>query len=195
MTRNGKDGLFDFNQPPMKKNLTLFGRVAPPLIQLLFFLALCSCSFVSYKKVDATDDSEGFRYYHSSPYFLVYSNGKGGIVTQIIYIADPYKKVSARPRMFLSNMQTSMEFDKGVYKSSKNTYDASVVPSAILKAVQTIAPALLAALNDPVKDSRSIPAPYLYKIVINGTTVEFIGGQGDASIKVNLLEQKADQKK
>jgi hypothetical protein len=131
---------------------------------------------VLYEPANDADVSKGFRYYNSSPYLLVYSNGKGGIVSQIVYLPDPQKKMTATPSSFLSTIQTTMEFDKGVLKSAKNTTDASIVSSGIVKAVESAAPALLAALNEPARD-RLVPAPYLYKIIVEGNTVKFVGKQ------------------
>jgi hypothetical protein len=156
---------------------------------------LSSCARIVYEPVpkDSDDDSNGIRFYHSSPYVLVYSNGKGGLITQILYIADPYKKISAKPKSFMATAQTTMEFDKGVYKSAKNTIDATAVPSAIIKAVEAAAPAFIAALNEPVPTLK-VPPPYLYKIIVDGSSVKFVGGQGDISINVNVLKQKEESK-
>jgi hypothetical protein len=164
------------------------------LATCVLLLALASCAKIVYEPANASDDSTGFRYYNSSPYLLVYSNGKGGLVTQIVYLPDPQKKMTATPSSFLSTIQTSMEFDKGVFKSAKNTTDATVVSSAVISAIQTAAPALLAALNEPAQD-RTVPAPYLYKIVVEGTAVKFIGGKGDIDIKVDILKQTEEPKK
>jgi hypothetical protein len=89
----------------------------------------------------------------------------------------------------MATAQTTMEFDKGVYRTGKNTMDATGVPDAIIKAVQTAGTALIAAANAPKGKAREMPAPYLYKIVVNGASVKFIGSQGDIKINVNLLEQ------
>jgi hypothetical protein len=83
-----------------------------------------------------------------------------------------------------------MEFEKGVYKSGKTTTDGTVVLSSIMKAVETVAPIMLALLNAPEVTEREVPAPYLYKIVTQGDNINFIGGQGDISVKVNILKQE-----
>ncbi|MGC4041934.1 MAG: hypothetical protein QM710_14415 [Flavobacterium sp.] len=151
-------------------------------------IAMSGCASVTYQKVDSNDEGSGIRYYNSSPYLLVYSNGKGGLVSQIVYLPDPNKKMSASPTSFLASNQLTMEFSKGVYTTGKNTADGTAVSSAIIKAIETAAPALLAALNEPLTE-REVPAPYLYKIVVEGSQVSFIGGQGDTTIKVNILKQ------
>lgn len=163
-----------------------------PLFISLFVLMLTGCASIHYQPVNDKDDGDGIRYYNSSPYLLVYSNGKGGLVTQLLYIADPSKKMEAKPKNFLSTAQTTMEFEKGVFRSGKTTADATGVPTAIIAAIKTAGPALIAA-NDPAKD-RSVPAPYLYKIIVEGSTVTFKGDKGDIRVNVNILEQKEEKK-
>lgn len=165
----------------MKSLLVIFG--------LFFFYLLNACAGVDHTITKDPDDT-GFRYYNSSPYLLAYSNGKGGVTTQIIYLPDPEKKMTATPHNFLANLQVTMEFDKGVYKSGKTTTDGTVVLSSIMKAVETAAPIMLALLNAPEVTEREVPAPYLYKIVTQGDNINFIGGQGDISVKVNILKQE-----
>lgn len=152
-----------------------------------------SCASVRHTPVDANNDktNDGIRYYNSSPYLLVYSNGKGGLVTQILFIADPTKKMSVKVNSFLSTAQTTMEFDNGVYKSAKNTIDATAFPQAIIKAVQAVGVELLSAANAPSNSSTaSLPAPYLYRILINGNKVSFVGGKGNIDISVNIVKEE-----
>lgn len=160
------------------------------------FLFIAGCARTVYTPVDPKDDnSDGFRFYQSSPYLLVYTNGKGGITTQILYIADPAKLVSAKPKNFLSKSDLSMEFENGVLTKSKSDIDATIVPSTIIKAAQSVATTFLAGANDPKKSitERNMPAPQLYKIVVNGSTVSFIGSENKEEIKVNLLAQKEEE--
>jgi hypothetical protein len=171
-------------------------KPAPSFIFSIAILALVTgCATVQHSKVDQEDNVDGIRYYNSSPYLLAYSNGKGGIITQVLYIADPFKKMSMKPKTFLANAQSTMEFSKGIYKNSKTIADATAVPSAIIKAVEIAATVLIAAANKPVDNSLQIPAPYLYKIIVEGNNVSFIGQQGDTPITVNILEQKEAAKK
>ncbi|MDR7208820.1 hypothetical protein [Flavobacterium piscis] len=163
-------------------------------IYLPLLCLLSSCAGITHNEVTDESKNKGFRYYNSSPYLLAYSNGKGGVTTQIIFLADPQKKMSAAPYNFLASIQATMEFEKGIYKNGKTTADGTVVLSSIAKAVETVAPLILAALNAPELTEREVPAPYLYKIVIDGDKVNFIGGQGDISVKVNILKQKENAK-
>ena len=165
--------------------MKLFQKLLP------FFLLLTGCASVKHTKVDSgVDNNDGVRYYNSSPYLLVYTNGKGGLVTQILFIADPEKKMSVKVNSFLASAQTTMEFTNGVYKNAKSTIDATAVPQAMIKAIQAAGSEFLSVANAPAGAGaeRSMPAPHLYRILINGNTVSFIGGEGDTPIHVNLLE-------
>ncbi len=166
----------------------------------IIFMSLFSagCASTVYKHVNpAYDLGDGFRFYQSSPYLLVHTNGKGGIVTQILYIADPAKLVSAKPKNFLSKTSMTLELENGVLNTSKTDVDATIVPSAIIKAAQSVASTFLAGANDPQKGNaeRSMPSPQLYKIVVKGSTVSFIGSENKTEIKVDLLQQDAEKPK
>ncbi|UTA67273.1 hypothetical protein [Emticicia sp. 21SJ11W-3] len=170
-------------------------RLLIKFIALSIMLILSGCAELVYKPVKNEgkdkDTSNGFRYYNSSPYLLVHSNGKGGLITQIVYLPDPFKKMDVKPKSFLANFQITMEFENGIFQTSKSTFDATVVPSAIIKAIETAAPAFLAGLNSPTNDTRVVPAPSIYKIIVNGFNITFIGDKGDKTINVNILKQKA----
>jgi len=165
---------------------------------IIIFISVFSvgCASTVYKHVNPGSDSgDGFRFYQSSPYLLVYTNGKGGIVTQILYISDPAKLMSAKPKNFLSKTSMTLEFENGVLNTSKTDVDATIVPSAIIKAAQSVATTFLAAANDPQKGNaeRSMPAPQVYKIVVKGFKVFFIGSENKTEIKVDLLPQDAEK--
>lgn len=149
------------------------------------------CATVAHRHIanDADDlRATGIRYYGTSPYLLVYSNGKGGIVTELKYLPDPAKKMSAEPKATLASVDATLTFDHGMLTSAVVTGDTTALPTAIVKAVEAIAPALLAALNETQADKELVmPAPHLYKIVVDGGTVSFRGGKGDEDFKVTLL--------
>ena len=136
-------------------------------------------------------DDKGIRYLGTSPYLIAYSDGKGGIVTQIAYLPDPAKKMSAQPSSKMTDVTATMEFDRGVLTTSTETGDATAVSKAIIQAVEAFAPQLLKALNkvDTTNDY-SVPAPYLFKIVVRGNDVYFLGGAGDTPIKITLVPKE-----
>jgi hypothetical protein len=161
-------------------------------------MTVTACATVTHSRI--TDDkadgtATGIRYYNTSPYLIAYSDGKGGLVTEIKYLPDPAKKMSAAPKATLADVGSTMEFDRGVLSSTKDTADATVIPKAIATAIETIGPKLLGVLNDPTPSSElKIPAPHIYKIVVSGNTVEFRGGAGSAGFSVTLLPQEPKEK-
>ena len=103
--------------------------------------------------------------------------------------------MSATPKTTLADVDSTLEFDRGVLTSSVSKGDATAVPIAIAKAVEAFAPALLAAMGR-AKETKdyTVPAPYIFKIVVEGPDVYFVGGQGDQPIKITLLPQDAKAK-
>jgi hypothetical protein len=169
------------------------------LILTVLLGVITGCARITHRPLgldEAVDKADkGIRYYRSSPYLIAYSNGKGGVVTEIKYLPDPYKKMSALPRAFMATIKTTMNFENGVLTTSEEEADAAAVPKSILGAVEAVAPSLMAALNKARKDEYTVPAPYIYKIVVKGSTVYFIGSQPDQNIKVTLIPQEKEVKK
>lgn len=163
---------------------------------LIAAAAASSCSAtIVHHGVIADDKDTGIRYMATSPYLIAYSDGKGGMISQIYYLPDPAKKMSATPKTKLADVDMTMTFDRGVLTQTTETMDATAVPTAIAKAVEAFAPKLLALLNEAQKEQEhSLPAPYVYKIIVSANTVQFRGGPGDAEIKITLLPQTAKEK-
>ena len=167
------------------------------LCMVLASTGIAGCATVKYRVVTSeTDKSDlGIRYYETSPYLLAYSDGKGGVVTSIQYLPDPTRKMSAEPSATLADVQSTLEFDRGVLTSSSNSGDATAVAKAVTTAVETIGGALIAgAANEPGKAARAnyadVPAPYIFKIVIDKDSVKLIGARaGVPSFRVSLLPQ------
>ena len=165
-------------------------RRASTLSFLLTCCVLSGCATVGHTRVPPGGDENetGIRYYNPSPYLLVHSDGKGGILTQLLYLPDPGKKMSARPSTFLADVSATMNFDRGVLTAAVETGDATTVSAAVMKAVETLGPAFLGVLNETKPRAElSVPAPHLYKIVVKGDSVTFLGGEGDKGFTVTLL--------
>jgi hypothetical protein len=169
------------------------GHLGAPLLAIVFASCATACATVTHHRIaDAADDQSdtGVRYLGTSPYLIAYSDGKGGIVTQVTYLPDPAKKMSAKPDTTLADVDSTLEFDRGVLTTSVSKGDATAVPMAIAKAVEAFAPSLLAAMGRAGETKEyTIPAPYIFKIVVDGSDVYFTGGQGDQAIKITLLPQ------
>ncbi|MER0170149.1 MAG: hypothetical protein DU489_05970 [Nitrosomonas sp.] len=167
----------------MKRTNTIIG------ITILLWL-LTACAGVTHKPISSIEDSadEGIRYFGSSYYLFLYSNGKGGLITEIKSLPDPNKKMSAKPYSFLSSLDLTMNFVNGVLTSSEETADSTAIPKAVIAAAEKVASLLLQTMNLPSKQLE-LPAPYVYKIVLKSDSIEFVGGSAEDRIKISLLPQ------
>lgn len=142
--------------------------------------------------------NEGIRYLDNSPYLLIYSGGDGKIVSQIIYLPDPYKLRSVKPYNNMASITADLEFDpiKGMKKHDEKV-DATTTVKPFFSALKAAVPKLIdPTLNDPNKRiSIDYQAPYLYKIVATKQGWMFIGGQGKPqTVKVNIDPQEVAAK-
>jgi uncharacterized protein YceK len=134
----------------------------------------------------ATDCGTGIRYYQASPYLLIYTNSKGGLKWQILYLPDQTKKMMAEPKVIGGRSELTMYFQNGVLTSSTEIGDTTALPKAIIATIQSAVPLLAkAAFSAP---QPKVPAPYLYKIVVADGTIHFYGSQGDVPIIVPTLK-------
>jgi len=153
--------------------------------------------------VGKTDSGTGIRYYQSSPYLLVYSDSKGGLQWKILFLPDQTKKMMVTPKVRGGRSEMTLYFHNGILAVSTEVGDTTELPKALIAAAQSVAPLIAVASLSAAKAARKkddkeepkpkpplVPPPSLYKIVINGSNVEFIGGEGDAPIIVNIEEEK-----
>lgn len=154
-------------------------------IALLVSCAACSAT-ITYRRVTRAEDgtATGIRYYASAPYLLIYSDGKGGLKWQILYLPDQSQLMSASPVVHGGKVQMSLFFQNGVLGTSSVSADSTSIPTAVMAAAEAAAPLILAAFEKGPQPN--FPAPYLYKIVVKDRTATFIGGPGDSSIKVPI---------
>lgn len=154
-------------------------RVSTLLGVLCAGICLAGCAGMTVHKVvdDATD--EGIRYYQSSPYVLVTTDNAGGLSTQLIFLPDKTKKMSARPYNYLATNTSTLTFDKGVLKTSEVDVDSAAVPKAVLSAVETAAIAIIKgaklAESQKKEPGPSIPLPVLFKVVVIDHKVYLVG--------------------
>ena len=158
-------------------------RLRVCLTVLVMLCAGCSAS-VKYARED--DPSTGIRYYESAPYLLIYSDGKGGLKWQILSLPDQSHVMTVAPVVHGGGKsQMSLSFQNGVLGTSTVAGDTTAIPSALIAAAQAVIPLVAAAVFEGQKPAE-FPKPYLYKIVVSGGTVEFLGGEGDATIRVPI---------
>ena len=107
------------------------------------------------------------------------------------YIPDLQKLMVATPEANRASLKTTMTFKNGVLGDANAEGDGSIVPKAIMSAIQTAAPQFLAALNVAANTpGHSVPAPYLYKILVSDDDIRFIGTQGTTDINITILPQE-----
>ena len=174
--------------------LSLRLRVGALLAAVVPASLLVSCAGVTHRPLpngdpSAEQEARGIRYYQSSLYLLVYSDGQGGLVSRIIELPDPTKKMVAEPYSVLSRIDLRLKFENGVLRNSAESPDATPLPRAVLEAVEGVVRTATARISRQAAArgaEASFPAPYIYKIVTDGDGIRFIGGQGDAPVRVTL---------
>jgi hypothetical protein len=127
----------------------------------------------------ARDSSaRGFRYYQPAPFLFIYSDGKGGLVSQIKYLPDTTQKMSVQPYAYLASNDSTLQFDAGMLTQAVAVVDETVVPSAALDALaKALGAAAKAALNAPEATNEArVPVPYLFRIIVKGDAIELRGG-------------------
>lgn len=168
------------------------GRVARGILCLGLTTLVVACAAVKHAPVSCEEDprATGIRYYRSAPYLLVHSDGKGGLRSEIIWLPDQTAKMSATPSSFLAKLESTLVFDKGVLTNSTDTADATALPKAILSALEKAVPAILAMRSaedgKPKEKECLVPAPFLYRIVVEGDKITLVGGDGDVEIHAPL---------
>lgn len=151
---------------------------------LLLTTCVAGCSGLSVHKVSDDDGERGFRYYEPAPFVIVYSDGKTGLTAKIIYLPDLSRKMAAKPYNFVASNTTKLNFSNGILTDSTQKGDETAFPKAVIEAVKTaaVAAAKGVALNQPEQSGEvpgfAVPAPFLYKIVIDEAGVSLEGGQG-----------------
>ena len=74
-------------------------------------------------------------------------------------------------------------------KTAQAELDAAVVPKAILSALEKVAVAIVGAREGPEPERRFAPAPYLFKIIVNGDLIILKGDDDVGTIEVDLPKE------
>lgn len=146
----------------------------------LAILATSCSAGMTVRRVSDDSSEVGIRYYDSAPYLLVHTNNDGGLTTRILYLPDLGRKMAVRPYNRGSSLKLTLNFANGVLTRADSTVDQTKLPAAVVSAIEKTAGAALAALspaNAPKAASPEVPTPYLFKIVIKGSSVTLVGGQ------------------
>lgn len=151
--------------------------IALPLACAIF----AGCAGLEMKDIQSPADEkayEGFRYYDTSPFLLVYTDGKGGLKSELLYLPDTTKKRSIRPYAYGAKNDTTLKFENGRMVGAKSAVDETVLPMAAISALEKLATSLAKAANAGNAD---IPPPYLYRIRFDGSNWTLSGGQAIAA--------------
>jgi hypothetical protein len=150
---------------------------------LLSIALFAGCAGTTVKPAGTPDQdrtANGIRYYEAAPFLLVYTDGKGGAVSQLKFLPDVTTKRSIDPFAVLAQNETTLTFTNGVLSQSKTVVDETVVPKSIISALEKVATAAMsAAAADAPGGFRQadLPLPRLYKIVISGNDISLEGGE------------------
>lgn len=128
------------------------------------FGLLAGCAGIDARAPKATDlaDDLGFRYYETSPFLLMYTDGKGGLISQVLYLPDATKLRTVRPYAYGAKNDSTLKFEKGRLVQAKAVVDEAIIPAAVVSALEKVATASIKAMNS---NRNGIPSPYLFRIV------------------------------
>lgn len=128
----------------------------------------------------ADGDVDGIRYYEPSPYLLIHSDGKGGLVSKLLYLPDLTKKRVIKPYAYLAANNSTLTFSNGMLTQSKVVADETMVPKAIVGVLEQTALAQLGtSLNVAGTPSTpQHPPPYLFKVELSNGQAKLVGGSG-----------------
>lgn len=144
-------------------------------------LLVVGCAGVTVKPINSIDNPDstanGIRYYEAAPFLLVYPDGKGGLVSELKFLPDTTTKRSIDPFAVLAQNETTLTFTNGYLSQSKAVIDETVVPKAIVTALEKVATAAMNAAADDPNGFREedLPLPQLYRIVITDRDVSLMG--------------------
>ena len=139
-------------------------------------ILLVGCAGIYSKQVTPTSDKEdtGFRYYETSPFLLVHADGKGGLESKLLYLPDTTKMRSIKPYNFGAKNDVTLKFDRGRLVQAKAVVDETIIPNAVVSALEKVAIANIKAGNG---DAPGIPAPILYRIIADDKGVWKLEGE------------------
>ena len=106
------------------------------------------------------DTVKGFRYFDTAPFLLVYTDGKGGVISKLMYLPDTTRLRTIHPYAYGAKNEVTLKFDKGRLTQAASTVDETVIPMSVISGLEKIA---VARLNASAP-RRGIPAPYLFRI-------------------------------
>ena len=140
---------------------------------------LVSCAGLRVNEVNHDREASGIRYYQRAPFLLVYTDNSGGLKSEIHFLPDTRKLMSAEPYALFATNKTSLEFSGGVLTKGEAEVDTAVIPKAALAALEKTAAATIAAAFLLPGQEPTLPAPVLYRIdfIEGGIVLTGSGGE------------------
>lgn len=117
---------------------------------------------VTIASAEADASATGLRYYDTSPFLLIYSDARGGLKSELLYLPDMAKKRAIKPYNYAAGNDTVLQFENGRLVQAKAAVNETLIPGAIVSSLETLAAARIRATPAP---GNTIPAPYLFRIV------------------------------
>jgi hypothetical protein len=165
--------------------------IARALAVLVLFL-IAGCAGLSARDVGDAGSSEdgkarGFRFYQQAPFLFIRSDGKGGLQSDIQWLPDTRRVISARPYAWLAKNETTLEFADGTLSKASTTLDETAVPTATLSALAKVMTAAAMNAVPEIAEGR-IPTPYLFRILTDENGVHLLGGPAQDATGTHEVE-------
>lgn len=159
---------------------------------LALLVGVVGCAGLHHRAVASFDKIDGIPYYGGAHYLLVYSDGKGGVVSKLLYLPDRNQKRVAKPSQVFASLNSTLKFSNGMIEKSEAVGDATAVPKAVVQAIGRVAPLLLAAAANAAREGTgyTVPAPQLYRVTWDQGQLHLVGGAGNERIHVSLVGGK-----
>jgi hypothetical protein len=158
---------------------------------LLLAAALSGCAGLTAHSIGegtAGANETGIRYFDTSPFLLVYTDGKGGLESKVIYLPDTTKLRTIKPYAYGAKNDTTLKFDNGKLVQAKSVVDETIIPVAAIAGLEKVAISLAKANAA----AGGIPSPYLFRIVSDDKgNWTLAGGQamnGSESVKIKFAD-------
>lgn len=134
--------------------------------------------------------ADGIRYYDAAPFVLVYTDGKGGINSSLVYLPDTTRKRLIKPYAWAAKNHSTIHFKDGVLTDAKAVVDETVLPLAVIDAAKQIALKGLAMDGGGGGSSLQVPPPALFRVFVDPKgNVRLRGGYGtDADGNVREID-------
>lgn len=158
-------------------------RYGAVLLSSFLTSALCGCAGMQYADVPdnkADQSANGFRYYDTSPFLLVITDGKGGLTSSVQFLPDTTKLRTVHPYAYAAKNDVTLKFDNGKLAQAKSVVDETIVPKAVLSSLEKVASSLIKAMNadagKAAATEKAVPTPYLFRIMQIGDKWVLRGG-------------------